>query len=35
MDNRWGSALAPVIVEAADGAGTVTFRGSMNVYNCR
>lgn len=35
MDDRWGSALAPVIIEAADGPGTVTFQGLWNVYGCR
>ena len=31
-ESRWGTRAAPVIVEAADGAGTVTM-ANLNIYN--
>ncbi|KAI3429231.1 hypothetical protein D9Q98_005330 [Chlorella vulgaris] len=32
-ENRWGSKAAPIIIEAADGAGTVTLKAPVNVFN--
>jgi hypothetical protein len=34
-ENRWGSKAAPIIIEAADGAGTVTLKAPVNVFNVR
>lgn len=40
-ENRWGTPAAPIIIEAADGAGSVWLDGTstgdmpMNVFNCR
>jgi hypothetical protein len=31
---RWGKKAAPIIIEAADGAGTVTFPGA-NINGCK
>jgi len=33
--SRWGTAEFPVVIQAADGPGTATIRGMMNVYDCR
>ncbi len=33
-ESRWGTRAAPIIIEAADGPGTVTL-ASMNVYDVR
>ncbi|KAL4425628.1 hypothetical protein ABPG75_009644 [Micractinium tetrahymenae] len=33
-ERRWGSRAAPIIIEAADGAGTVTIDG-VNMFDCR
>lgn len=35
LENRWGSYAAPVIFNAADGAGTARLTGDLNVYNTR
>lgn len=34
-ESRWGTAEHPVWIEAADGRGTVTFDGGMDVFDCR
>ncbi|MBI4908639.1 MAG: S-layer homology domain-containing protein [Acidobacteria bacterium] len=33
-ESRWGTAAAPVLVEAADGAGTAILP-ALNIYDCR
>lgn len=34
-ENRWGTRNHPIILNAVDGAHTVTFRGDVNLYNSR
>ena len=34
-ESRWGTVQFPVWLEAADGAGTVTFDGGVNVFDCK
>ena len=34
-ENRWGTRTAPVILNAVDGGGTVTFNGDINLFNSR
>jgi hypothetical protein len=32
---RWGTASAPILIVAADGAGTVTIQDDLNIYDVR
>ncbi len=35
LESRYGTRRCPVIIEAADGKGTATLEGDLNVYDCR
>ena len=34
-ENRWGTAAAPIVLQAADGARTPVFRGDINAFDVR
>ncbi len=34
MESRYGTYSAPILIEAADGAGTVNIREPLNIYDC-
>ncbi|MFN8126041.1 MAG: right-handed parallel beta-helix repeat-containing protein [Candidatus Nanopelagicales bacterium] len=34
-ESRWGTAAAPIVINAADGARTATLRGDINAYDVR
>jgi hypothetical protein len=34
-ESRWGTSAAPIFLQAADGAHTVTFTGDINAYDVR
>lgn len=34
MESRYGTRDCPVIIQAADGRGTVTLQGDLNVFDC-
>jgi hypothetical protein len=35
MESRYGSASAPVIIQARDGRGTARLHGYLNIFDCR
>lgn len=34
MESRYGTFAAPILIEAADGAGTVNIREPLNIFDC-